>query len=111
VNHRFLTTICAWLGLRTPIRWASEFDLVDGPTERLLSICRQSGASTYLSGPAAKAYLDVARFAASGIAVEWADYGGYPEYPQLHPPFEHRVSILDLLVHTGSNALQYFRGL
>ena len=32
------------------------------------------------------------------------DYDGYPEYPQLHPPFEHAVTILDLLFHTGTEA-------
>ena len=34
-------------------------------------------------------------------------YDGYPEYPQLHPPFEHAVSVLDLLLNTGDRAPSY----
>jgi hypothetical protein len=35
------------------------------------------------------------------------DYSGYPEYRQLYPPFEHGVSILDLIFNEGPNAPQY----
>ncbi len=34
-------------------------------------------------------------------------YDGYPEYPQLYPPFEHRVSVLDLLFNVGEAAPRY----
>ena len=37
------------------------------------------------------------------------DYAGYPEYPQLYPPFEHAVSIVDLLVHTGASAQLFLK--
>ena len=64
-----------------------------GQTERLVSICQQAGADTYVSGPSARAYLDAECFAAAGIALQYFDYAGYPEYPQLFPPFEHHVSV------------------
>ena len=35
------------------------------------------------------------------------EYGNYPEYGQLYPPFEHNVSILDLIFNTGQEARQY----
>ena len=35
------------------------------------------------------------------------DYGGYREYPQLHAPFVHEVSALDLLLNTGPDAKRY----
>jgi hypothetical protein len=31
----------------------------------------------------------------------------YPEYPQLYPPFDPFVSILDLLLMTGPDAPRY----
>ncbi len=37
------------------------------------------------------------------------DYGGYPEYPQLHPPFVHEVTVLDLLFNTGPDAPGYMK--
>lgn len=72
--------------------------------ERVLDILLQAEAAVYVSGPAATAYLDPGRLAAEGIEVVWKDYHGYPEYPQLYPPFAHDVSILDLLFHTGPDA-------
>lgn len=78
--------------------------------ERLLAILRETGASAYLSGPAAKSYIEPERFEAEGVELTWKDYGGYPEYPQSHPPFEHRVSIIDLLFHTGPDAPQFIWG-
>ena len=37
------------------------------------------------------------------------DYSGYPEYPQLHPPFEHEVTVLDLLFNTGADAPRFMK--
>ncbi len=48
--------------------------------------------------------MDEAEFARHGIRVRWCDYGDYPTYPQLSEPFEHGVSIVDLLSHTGAGA-------
>ena len=39
------------------------------------------------------------------------DYSGYPEYPQLHPPFEHGVTVLDLIFNTGADAPLYMKSL
>jgi hypothetical protein len=109
VNHRLLVAICETLGIGTPISLSSQYTLVDGKNERLIEICRQAKATTYLSGPAAREYLDEARFAEAGIAVEWADYSGYPEYDQLYPPFDHYVSVLDLLFNVGPDAPAYMK--
>jgi hypothetical protein len=49
----------------------------------------------------------VDRFAEEGIALAWKDYAGYPEYAQFFPPFEHAVSIVDLIAHTGPEAGRY----
>ena len=37
------------------------------------------------------------------------DYSGYKEYEQLNPPFEHGVSILDLIFNEGSNSTKFMR--
>lgn len=109
VNHLFITAICELLGIQTTIEWSMAYTVVEGKTERLVSLCQQAGASRYLSGPAARDYLDEAQFAAAGIAVEWMDYSGYPVYEQVHPPFEHGVTVLDVLFHTGPAAMRYIR--
>ena len=58
---------------------------------RLVDLCREAGATHYLSGPAAKSYLDVELFRANSYRVEWMSYEGYPPYPQLHGAFDPRV--------------------
>jgi hypothetical protein len=107
INRHFLEGLCPLLGITTPLRWSMEFELPPGRSERLLAICRQCDATTYLSGPAAASYLDVELFERSGVSVEFMRYDGYPEYSQPYPPFEHGVSVLDLLLCAGTSAGEY----
>jgi hypothetical protein len=109
VNRMFIETICDVLGIRTKLSWSTDYAAEGVRTERLVSLCRAAGADAYLSGPAARAYLDETLFAEAGIQLRYADYEGYPEYEQVHPPFEHTVTVLDLLFHTGPAASKYMR--
>ncbi len=109
VNYRFLKAICDLLGINTMISWSSDYELIEGKTERLVSLCQQAGGQYYLSGPAAREYIDPLLFAEAGIELAWMDYTGYPEYPQRFPPFDHAVTILDLLFNVGHNATQYLK--
>jgi hypothetical protein len=109
INFRFLSRICEMLGITTRLSWSMDYTGMHAPgkNERLLELCRQAGATEYLSGPSARGYLDASLFEAAGMTLTFMDYTGYPEYPQLHPPFDHFVSILDLLFSTGPDALSY----
>ena len=107
INFRFISKICELLSIHTRLSWSMDFTLSGGPTERLVDLCRQTQATEYLSGPSARAYVDPALFDAAGVALTFMDYSGYPEYQQSYPPFEHGVSVLDLLLHTGSAAASY----
>lgn len=109
INYKFIITINEILGITTKIRWSSEFELVDGQTEKLLGICKDCNADIYLSGPAAKDYFDEEMAKKENIKVEWMDYSGYKEYEQLHPPFEHGVTILDLIFNEGPDAKKYMK--
>ena len=75
-------------------------------TDRLIQLLKHVGATHYISGPAAREYLEPEKFNAAGISFEYMHYN-YPEYPQLYPPFDPYVTILDLLFMTGSNAVDY----
>ncbi len=109
INRIFLQAICEILSIGTRVRQDTEFELKSGKSERLLHICKQVGASEYLSGPSAKAYLDTALFESEGIGVTWLDYSGYPPYTQLYGAFEHGVSIVDLLLNEGEKATQFMK--
>jgi hypothetical protein len=67
------------------------------------------GGVEYLSGPSAKDYLDESLFYNANMRVVWMDYSGYPEYHQLYPPFDHAVSIIDLIFNEGPNASKFMK--
>jgi hypothetical protein len=104
VNRRFLEVICELLDVRTTLAWSTDYRAEGTKTDRLISLCAAAGATSYLSGPTARSYLEETQFVQAGIELRYMDYLGYPEYEQLHPPFEHDVSVIDLLVHTGPAA-------
>lgn len=107
INRLFIEWVVSYLRLQTRLRSADdvvderELDLLD-PTSRLVEICRRLGAKRYLSGPAAQAYLNEAKFHEAGILVDYADYSKLQPYPQLHGPFLGAVSILDTLFMSGT---------
>ena len=109
INYQFLKAICEALGIDTEISWSMDYNSVSGKTERLVDLCKQAGATEYISGPAAKDYLDEGLFGAEGITVRYMDYASYPEYTQLSTPFEHHVSIIDLIFNEGPDAPRYMK--
>ena len=110
INRRLLELLRDLLGISTRFSWSSDYPASGRKTERLLAICHAAGADRYVSGPAARAYLEEDRFRAAGVEVVWMSYVGYPTYPQLYPPFEHGVSVLDLLFNVGDEAPRYMLG-
>ena len=107
LNRHTIEGICARLGIAARLHDSADFDLAEDRTLRLRGICEQLGATEYVSGPAAKAYMDESLFAEKGIGVRWKSYGGYPEYPQVWPPFDHHPSIIDLLLCLGDDAPKF----
>jgi hypothetical protein len=109
VNANLILIVNNILGINTKITWSNHYDLYEGKTENLLGICEQAKGDIYLSGPTAKDYFDMNLAEEKKIQVEWMDYSGYPEYQQLHEPFEHRVTILDLIFNEGPNAKKFMK--
>ena len=98
------------LKISTQFSDSRAFQLSGQKLDRLLDLIVKSKATRYVSGPAAKGYIEPERFDELGIELAWKDYSNYPEYPQAHAPFEHGVSILDLLFNVGSEAPRYIWG-
>jgi hypothetical protein len=109
INLIFIREITGYLGIKTKISFSSDYMLEGDRSGKAISICLQSGAGEYLTGPAAKSYLDIEAFGKAYINVKWMDYSGYKEYPQLFQPFIHEVSVIDLLFNTGKNSISYLK--
>ena len=95
--------MAGWLKLAPNIARASELGVGGTQSQRLLNLCLHFGASRYLSGSAARDYLDVAIFAERGIDVLWQDYQ-HPVYPQQYEPFVPYLSAIDLLLNCGDES-------
>jgi len=109
LNRELIEAVCDYLGITTKISNSWDYQLIEGKTERLVDLCSQAGGTEYISGPAAKGYIDENIFNERGIKLTWFDYGGYPEYPQLWGEFTHGVTILDLMFNCGKDAQKYMR--
>ena len=109
VNKLFIDNLVTILGIKTKFTYSSEYKFSGDSTEKIIAICKQTGASEYLTGNTAKAYLNERSIIKSGIRLLWMDYSAYPEYKQLYPPFDHNVSVLDLIFNTGYGAKNFMK--
>jgi hypothetical protein len=109
INQIFIKKINEILNIRTEIVDSRDLNLVGDKNERLIDAVKKLNGTHYISGPAAKSYIDLNKFETESIQVEWVDYNGYPEYSQLFGAFKHNVSILDLVFNEGSNANNFLK--
>ena len=110
LNQSSIKLISDALGINTEFANSRNYILNGRKEDRLLNLLIQEGVNTYISGSAAKSYIDEKKFNHMGIKVIWKDFSSYPEYTQRFPPFEHKVSVLDLIFNQGNNAPYYIWG-
>jgi len=101
--------LCRWLGLERETYRSSQLGVGGERSDRLLALCRHFGCDRYLSGDAARSYLDIAAFAEAGVEVEWQNYH-HPVYGQLHGAFVPYLSTLDLILNHGGRSLDILTG-
>jgi len=104
VNKLFINVINSILGITTIITDTSDFRMEGNKTEKIISICKQANADIYVTGPTAINYINEKLFSEAQIFIKWANYKGYPEYEQGYPPFEHAVSIIDVIFNCGNSS-------
>jgi WbqC-like protein len=109
LNLAVADLLAGWLGVRPRVERASALGIGGGQTDRLVNICRHFGATRYLSGSAAREYLDVGLFESNGITVEWQDFA-HPVYPQLHGDFVPYMSAVDLVLNCGDESRAVLEG-
>ncbi len=110
LNLAGLYLFCDMLGFTREIRLSSELGIGGEKTDRLVRICQALGADIYLTGDAAKSYVDEAAFAAVGIRLEYHGYR-HPTYTQRSGEFASHLSIIDLLMNHGPGSLDILVGM
>ena len=109
LDRAAMEAVAKLLGLKRRVVLASSLGIDGGQTDRLVAICRHLGADRYLTGDAAKSYLEEGKFTGAGIAVEWHGYR-HPRYRQLQGEFVPYLSIVDLLMNHGRESLEVLSG-
>lgn len=110
INHFQIEYISSLIGISTLFKRSSDYTIEGDRVQKLINLLKQAGADTYISGPAAKNYLAGYEdtFSENNIKLVYKDYSGYPEYPQLSTPFEHGVSILDMIANIEINQIKEY---
>ncbi len=112
LNHAMADYFLAALGVKTRVIKSSVFPLHGEASERLLNLCKDLGADTYLTGAyGAQEYLDLELFEREGVRIVFQEFTP-PVYPQLFEKhgFIPELSILDLLMNVGPQSLEVLMG-
>lgn len=107
-NLAALETVCGCLGISPQTTMASTLEPGGAGSELILNLCRQVGATVYLSGSQGRNYLDQTAFAAANIEIQYQDYV-HPVHPQVHGAFVPNLAVVDLLFNCGPRSLKMLR--
>jgi hypothetical protein len=110
LNEKLIRNICGYLKISTPIVRSRDYAAQGEKTARLVNLLKKLGATTYLSGPVAKDYLEERMFRDNGISLEYKSYD-YPPYPQQFGEFIGTVTVLDLIANCGPDSRHYLKSL
>lgn len=108
LNIYLIKMISSIMDLNSKFILSSQLDAKGSKTDRLINILKNIDADEYISGLAAKAYIDSSRFKEVGINLYWYEFK-HPLYQQLYGEFVPYLSIIDLLFNTGNDAIKYIR--
>ena len=88
------------------VEWYRSSDLrCEGTKQggKVVQICKKLKCDYFINGPASKDFMDEKLFSSEDIILDYMKYS-YDEYDQSYPPFNHYVSVLDVLFNCGANA-------
>lgn len=110
LNKYIIKLISSEAGFSTKFLDSSDFVLHDGKVGRLIGLLKDVGATTYISGPAAKDYLSGEEdlFKEANLELKYYDYPNYPKYGVDRKGYHKYLSILDYLAHEKLGDIMYF---
>ncbi|MBT8484289.1 MAG: WbqC family protein [Phycisphaerales bacterium] len=102
-NAALAARIATRLGIATAVEWSSHLNVPGRGSDKIIGLCQQLGADTYVTGHGARHYLDHERAESLGIDVCYVDYD-LASYPQPHGVFDPFVTMLDAIEHASEPA-------
>jgi hypothetical protein len=110
LNEAVLRILLRAFAVDVPVVRSSTLAAAGQKQDRVLAICTELGATTYLSGRGAAVYQEPAAFEALGISLEYQNYRA-PEYAQCHMGmgFVPHMSSVDLALNHPADAASILR--
>ena len=109
LNMEITVYLLQALGIRTRTVFSSQTERKGKKSDLVLDLCKNLGATTYLSGILGKDYLALDKFQQANIRVLFQEYE-HPVYHQQFPGFVPNMSVLDLLFNEGPRSLEILLG-
>ena len=103
LNMTIIFYIKKFLGIKTEIVSSTQLESHGAKTERLVSICKNLNADTYISANGAKPYIQVEKFNAANIRLQFQNYK-HPQYQQNFNRFVSHLSVIDLIFNFGEHS-------
>ncbi len=101
INQKTIIDIARFLGIKTKFYNSIDLTLFNqtksDASSRLVEICKIRKANNYISGPAAKNYLNLSKFELEDIKINWFDYNIKKEM------IGENLSIIHMLMKHGKN--------
>lgn len=109
LNEEIILKVCNYLGVATHIELASRYKKNNHTgSELILELCKATTASTYISGPDGKNYLDSTKFEQANINIVYHHFI-HPAYSQLNGEFVSHQSVIDLIANHGPASASIIR--
>lgn len=96
------------LKINTEIFFSSDISISNNKQERIIGYAKKLGTTNYISGLAAKNYIDCDFFVKNKIDIHWYKYDSNLVYAQKGKIFLPNLSIIDLLMNVEKNEVLQF---
>ncbi|MFQ5884067.1 MAG: WbqC family protein [Thermoplasmata archaeon] len=110
INEEVISYLLRSFEINVEIVKASELNIDSSlkGSDLLIEIAKKVGATTYISGPSGRTYLQLEEFKGAGIAVEFFSFIAKP-YRQAFPGFVPGMASIDALFNLGIAAKDLIR--
>jgi hypothetical protein len=102
INLHFINGIRNFLGIKTPMIFASSIKAAGHKSGLVLAQCKAVGADIFFAGTGSQSYLNMAEFEREGVKIVFQDFK-HPVYQQVHGEFIPNLSVIDYLFCCGGN--------
>tara|TARA_B100000212_G_scaffold342023_1_gene327219 strand:+ start:10272 stop:10955 length:684 start_codon:yes stop_codon:yes gene_type:complete len=104
LNIELTRIMMGWLDIDVPTYKSSDIQSIGSGSDLILELCKNKGATKYISGMGGKNYLNIQAFESAGIEIHFMESELPISYPQLFPKidFLNDLSAIDIIFNCGS---------